>query len=210
MHPRSPGRRSARFPPLPLSLMALCNQLIPARQGEAALTRGRTPLVQPRWPHASPLHRGPPARPVHPQPGVQLGASLTLSFLGETMGEQGPQRHLGSPTPLTPPQPSKRQPDCQDTQCPLAMLPDTHRAEGLYGDTPRFSQSLTVPPRYPKSSSPPCPPACCRSLGTTGRGAAARLAGGGVLQAGVPTQGSGGGWWEQLPAAGSCWTDIYF
>lgn len=32
----------------------------------------------------------------------------------------------------------------------------------------------------------------------------------GGLQTGVPAEGFGGGWWEQLPAAGSCWTDIYF
>lgn len=125
MHPRSPGRQGAPFSPLPHSLMVLCNQLIPASQVEAAPTCSQIPHVQPRWLHASPLHRGPPACPMHPQlqPGIQLHAGLSLSFLGETTGEQGSQRHLGSPMPLTPPQPSKRQTDHQDTRCPLATLP---------------------------------------------------------------------------------------
>lgn len=105
MHPRSPGRWGVRFPPLPHSLMALCNWLIPASQVRLPGPTARPLMCSPGDPMPA-LCTGPPsAHPVHPQPqpGVLLHVGLSLSFPGETTGEQGSQRHLGSPMPLTPP-----------------------------------------------------------------------------------------------------------
>lgn len=88
MHPHSPGRRGARFPPIPQSLMALCHQLMSANPVAPALTHGWTPHVQPRWPHAKPLHQGTalaPCTPSHSPGAAAHGAAPR--FIGGTHEE---------------------------------------------------------------------------------------------------------------------------
>lgn len=73
MHPHYPAGGGACLPPIPHSLMTLCDQLIPANQVAPALTHGWIPHVQPRWLHARPLHQAPLL--LHAPPATAQGAA---------------------------------------------------------------------------------------------------------------------------------------
>ena len=84
MHPHSPDRRGACFPPFPHSLMALCDQLIPVARQRLPRPTARPPTCSPGSPTPA-LRTGTPLLPHappdhHPEPvfpgGSHRGAGV--------------------------------------------------------------------------------------------------------------------------------------
>lgn len=208
VHPRSPGRRGGRFPPLPHSLTALCDQLTPASQAEAAPTHRRThpPPPKARVAPRQPFAPGPPRLLCAPPPAARgtaaCGAEPVLPGGQTPRGKGGPKDTLEPRAPHTSPA-IRKAVGFQDNWCPL---PTRATMLGGFAVTPqpasRFSQPLAVPPGHPKSSSPPYPPMCCCSRAPRGEEQQLGWSGAGWAPGWGPHARL---WWGLVGAATRCW-----